>query len=97
MKRHFSRTDPLIPGTIDVFDSVPNTDSQYLYSSSAASEASNSSKENISESNMAVDRQSTPPLQSQANGARRYLNSPAAAKRKRMEELAERLRKKKHL
>jgi len=66
-------------------------------SSSAALDAPNTSKETTPESDMAVDRAVTPPPQPQANGARSYLDSPSATKRKRMEELAEQRRTKKHL
>jgi len=70
-------------------------------SSSASSEAPDASKESTPESDMHVDRAVTPPAsvvtQPQSNGPRRYLDSPARAKRKRMEELAEERRTKKHL
>jgi hypothetical protein len=48
---------------------------------------------------MAVDRAVTPQeaTQSHTNGARSYLDSPSATKRKRMEELAKQRQKKKRL
>jgi len=70
-----------------------NDDSTHA-SSSAQSEAPSVSKESNPESDMSVDRAVTPP---EPNGARRYLDSPSRAKRKRMEELAEQRRKKKRL
>jgi len=70
-------------------------------SSSASSESSNASRGSTPESDLAVDRVKTPPLQegtkSQPNGARSYLNSPSVMKRKRMEELSKQRKKKKCL
>jgi hypothetical protein len=87
----------LMPGMAEAIDSMPSTESRCPCSSSAALDAPNTSKETTPESDMAVDRVVTPPPQLQANGARSYLDSPSATKRKRMEELAEQRRTKKHL
>jgi hypothetical protein len=62
-------------------------------SSSASSEAADASRESTPESDLAVDRAVTPPQS--ANGARNYLTSPSATKRKRLEELAKQRKKKK--
>jgi len=68
-------------------------------SSSASSESPNTSRGSTPESDLAVDRVKTPPLleESQHNGARSYLDSPSATKRKRMEELSKQRKKKKRL
>lgn len=67
------------------------------YSSSAALDPPDATEEGTPESDMPADRAVTPPAQPEANGARSYLDSPAATKRKRLEALAEQRRTKMRL
>lgn len=72
-----------------------------IITSSALSDAPYSSRGSTAESDLVVNRVATPPLQgasqSHIHATRGYIDSPPAAKRKRMEELAKQRKKKKYL